>query len=343
MDFRRDLSGIPMMFDLIEMTEGLKVPLGDAAWDGLRTSATNIIALSTFIGNQFNVVSIIRSHQGLSVQASIKYAFSLVDHSFQKILSTESTLLSQEPVPCQTTSTWTWNPLNRRQPSEPTLAHVPLTSDSTFYLRGLKNCIVGTLNWSYETEVYFGPKGDEVRQSGWVFLKGKEGGWSMLKTSVQKFTAQVAMAPFVIRITVFLFLQRISLLDDFCPPSPWIHAFFVLQAVRILTPFDFSDLIRCPMFQEICVRDFPLKLAFFGSNNAVEEPQASLALSGEHRCLAKLLAFSAAYRIYFPIAHWLRLTAISRGTCAVGSLVSPIWLLSVSRLTRRFSWTASIS
>ncbi|KAF7335541.1 hypothetical protein MVEN_02208000 [Mycena venus] len=186
-DLRRDLSGIQMVFDLIEMVEGLKVPSDDAAWDVLKTSAADVIALSTdifaynndqFIGNQFNIVSILQVHKGLSVQAAIKYSFSLVDQSFQKFLSAESTLLSQESAPGQSasTGTWTWNPLNRKQASETTPAHVPLTSDSTLYLRGLKDCIVGTLNWSYETELYFGSKGDEVRQFGWVFLKDKEGG-----------------------------------------------------------------------------------------------------------------------------------------------------------------------
>ncbi|KAF7335532.1 Alpha-muurolene synthase [Mycena venus] len=183
-DLRRDLSGIPMVFDLIEMAEGLKVPSGDAAWDGLKISAANLIALSTdifaynndqFIGNQFNIVSIVRTHRGLSVQAAIKYAFSLIDQSFQKFLSAESTLFSQSPVPGQTTSMWTWNPLNWRQTSEKTPAHVQLTSDSKLYLCGLKDCIVGTLNWSYETGLYFGSKGDEIRAG--VHAENKSRGW----------------------------------------------------------------------------------------------------------------------------------------------------------------------
>ncbi|KAF5318295.1 hypothetical protein D9611_014342 [Ephemerocybe angulata] len=38
------------------------------------------------------------------------------------------------------------------------------------YVRAMKDWIVGSIHWGYETEVYFGVKGDEVRSFGWVFL-----------------------------------------------------------------------------------------------------------------------------------------------------------------------------
>lgn len=47
--------------------------------------------------------------------------------------------------------------------------------DVRVYVEALKDCIVGTLNWLYENEVYFGDKADEVKQYGWVFLKPKQG------------------------------------------------------------------------------------------------------------------------------------------------------------------------
>ncbi|THV00415.1 hypothetical protein K435DRAFT_854762 [Dendrothele bispora CBS 962.96] len=40
----------------------------------------------------------------------------------------------------------------------------------SLYLLGLKDCLVGSLNWAYETEMFFGTKGDSVRGYGWVFL-----------------------------------------------------------------------------------------------------------------------------------------------------------------------------
>ncbi|KAJ2925793.1 hypothetical protein H1R20_g11303, partial [Candolleomyces eurysporus] len=38
------------------------------------------------------------------------------------------------------------------------------------YIQALKDYIVGSIHWGYETELYFGQKGDEVRSFGWVFL-----------------------------------------------------------------------------------------------------------------------------------------------------------------------------
>ncbi|KAJ7235641.1 isoprenoid synthase domain-containing protein [Mycena haematopus] len=67
-DLRRDLSGIPLVFDLIEMAEGLQMPSGGPQWDSLKNCAADIIALSMdvfaynndqSIDNQFNIVSIV--------------------------------------------------------------------------------------------------------------------------------------------------------------------------------------------------------------------------------------------------------------------------------------------
>ena len=38
------------------------------------------------------------------------------------------------------------------------------------YITRLKDCIVGRVNWLYETELYFGKKGSEIRTFGWVFI-----------------------------------------------------------------------------------------------------------------------------------------------------------------------------
>lgn len=38
------------------------------------------------------------------------------------------------------------------------------------YIEALKDCIIGTVDWAYETELFFGKKGAEVRAFGWVFV-----------------------------------------------------------------------------------------------------------------------------------------------------------------------------
>jgi hypothetical protein len=187
-----------MVFDLIEMAESLQIAADDQRWDTLKRSAADIIAFSMvwisllnaayfehaahqdvfaynndqFIDNQFNIVSIIQADKGVVLQGAINYAFTLIEQSFRNFLTAESALSLQQPT---SPSTWTWNPLSRKQPSSAAPEHVPLTLDSKLYLQGLKDCIVGNLNWSYETELYFGSKGNEVRQFGWVFLKVRDG------------------------------------------------------------------------------------------------------------------------------------------------------------------------
>lgn len=46
-DLRQDLSGLPMVFNLIEMAEGLTMNLDDRRWYDLHRSAIDVIALST--------------------------------------------------------------------------------------------------------------------------------------------------------------------------------------------------------------------------------------------------------------------------------------------------------
>jgi hypothetical protein len=69
------------------------------------------------------------------------------------------------PLPGTTQpSTWTRNPPSGKQPSSAASEYVLLSSDSKLYLKGLKDCIAGTLNWSYKTKLYFGSKENEVRK-----------------------------------------------------------------------------------------------------------------------------------------------------------------------------------
>lgn len=41
------------------------------------------------------------------------------------------------------------------------------------YIQALKDCIAGSMYWIYETELFFGKKGGEVRSFGWVFAHMK--------------------------------------------------------------------------------------------------------------------------------------------------------------------------
>jgi hypothetical protein len=45
-----------------------------------------------------------------------------------------------------------------------------LVGDVDAYTRFLRDYISGNVHWFYETELYFGTKGEEVKAFGWVFL-----------------------------------------------------------------------------------------------------------------------------------------------------------------------------
>jgi hypothetical protein len=49
-------------------------------------------------------------------------------------------------------------------------AELAMNDDTRRYVRGLRDCIAGSINWLYETEKYLGTKGYEVRSFGWVFV-----------------------------------------------------------------------------------------------------------------------------------------------------------------------------
>lgn len=78
---------------------------------------------------------------------------------------TKSRFLSDVPIDCEGYS-YDDAASERNQNPEQRAA------ETARYVRAMKDWIVGTLHWGYESELYFGQKGDEVRSFGWVFLTG---------------------------------------------------------------------------------------------------------------------------------------------------------------------------
>jgi Terpene synthase family 2, C-terminal metal binding len=176
LELRRDLSGLGMIFDMIEHAEGLQIPheaFEDPVIRKLKQYATDIVAwsavsmnqrITSFVllftvgqdivsfnldqsrGNNHNLVSILISERHLSVQTAIHCAGNMVMQSIDAFLATERFI----PV---------MNSLD-----------VPLADDVRLYIQGLRDIIVGSIHWNYETELYFGSKGDEVRRLRWTFL-----------------------------------------------------------------------------------------------------------------------------------------------------------------------------
>lgn len=131
------------------------------------------------IGEQHNLVAVLMSQKGLSIQGAVNFAASLIRKTFDAFIATEKSLIAMFFPPSSSSlpkKRWSW------RSSSPSSAHAPrprwsdeAIENTELYIQGLKDCVVGSINWVYETEMYFGVetgkgKGEEVRKFGWVFL-----------------------------------------------------------------------------------------------------------------------------------------------------------------------------
>jgi hypothetical protein len=115
----------------------------------------------------------------LSVQGALNYTGNLIKRLIDSFTAAENALIalfpesssSEEPKPM--TSWAPLSPLLGTSVSAPSLKDPIVKADVIAYVQLLKDCIVGTLNWIYETELYFGKKGDEIRTFHWIFLYPK--------------------------------------------------------------------------------------------------------------------------------------------------------------------------
>jgi hypothetical protein len=172
-ELRRDSSGIKMIFDLIEVVGGLDLPSEIIEGQDARRLAhltADIINWSMDIisynvdqakGNKHNLITVLMNEKQLTVQGAISYATTLVKQSLEAFLALERSIPT--PVVHSSWSLSSWY-------SRPTGWDARTRSDVQAYIRGLRDCIVGFSNWAYETEMYFGEKGEEARAFGWVFL-----------------------------------------------------------------------------------------------------------------------------------------------------------------------------
>ncbi|KAG0696610.1 isoprenoid synthase domain-containing protein [Suillus ampliporus] len=157
-ELRRDASGFRMMFHLIEYAGGLNVPERASSHPILKQladQACNIMAWSedtvscakgVTASSRPNLVTVLMKERKCSFGSALAYAGTLVKQSAEAFLASEREFAaSVDPA-------------------------MNVNDDTRRYVRGLRDCIAGTVNWLYETERYLGTKGNEVRAFGWVFV-----------------------------------------------------------------------------------------------------------------------------------------------------------------------------
>jgi hypothetical protein len=142
-----------MVFHLIEYAGGLDLPewessrvlkqLTDQACDLIAWSEDAIsCAKGITPSSRLNIVTVLMKDRNCSFGSALAYVGTLVKQKADAFLATE-----QQFAACAV-----------------------MNDDTRRYVRGLRDCIAGSVNWLYETERYLGTKGNEVRAFGWVFV-----------------------------------------------------------------------------------------------------------------------------------------------------------------------------
>jgi hypothetical protein len=211
---RCDLSGVYMILDLAQLADNLTFPSLDQdagdKFSKLKQCTAEIIACSLVRyydslskqlksdnvveqdvvafnndqaqGYQHNLITVLMNHKGLSLQGALNFAGTMIKQRIDAFLAAEQALIDSltllSPDPSQNApSYWSWTsylPSVVTKPCPPPAAGPIFLEDLPNYIRTLKDCIAGTIHWAYETELYFGTKGEEIRTFGWVFLSPKE-------------------------------------------------------------------------------------------------------------------------------------------------------------------------
>ncbi|KAL0948253.1 hypothetical protein HGRIS_010850 [Hohenbuehelia grisea] len=158
-------------------------------------------------GSKTNAINVIVKTMQLTTQGALKFAHAQLKQQFEQFKLVERAILDglasvhaphhrpQAPrhrsvsppgasaPPARTP--WSWVPTTlfssskppSPDPSPPKPIFEPddhwdeqTCDDMRAYMQGLRDCIVGFVHWTYETDIYFGKHGEEVRNTGWMFM-----------------------------------------------------------------------------------------------------------------------------------------------------------------------------
>jgi len=155
-ELRRDASGFRMAFDMVQYAGDANVAdtfVGDVLFERLHDHACDIAAWSEDIvscakgvpaKDEANIVTILMKERNIPLECAVSAAGTLVKQSVEAFVATAEALLSVPDFAAD---------YEVRQ-----------------YLRGLRDWIAGFVNWLYETQLFLGERGNEVRAFGWVFI-----------------------------------------------------------------------------------------------------------------------------------------------------------------------------
>ncbi|KJA15837.1 hypothetical protein HYPSUDRAFT_334578 [Hypholoma sublateritium FD-334 SS-4] len=191
---RRELDGAGLMLDLGELLEAFEVPNlpppGVALLEDLQRAALDIVAWATDIAAYqrtrgtraapANLVALLMRSKGLAVQGAMNMCGGMVRarvDDFRSAVERLHTLLSPPtPVPARPALSWVWGSSAKGSSCEASEGvgvggkdGEKVRAEAERYVRALEDCIAGGVQWLYETPLFFGAQGAEIRAFGWVF------------------------------------------------------------------------------------------------------------------------------------------------------------------------------
>jgi len=157
---RQNSSGIKLLLNLIEYAEGLGIPDDvryNAAFKQLEQDMMDVILgfidlasynIKQASRNNHNLVSVVMEENQITLTSAITIITKMIQESIARFLENEKLL--------------------------PSFGVPEVNDDVEKYVQGLRNCIIGTAHWIYETDRFFPENAEDVRTFGWVFLLPKQ-------------------------------------------------------------------------------------------------------------------------------------------------------------------------
>lgn len=118
-----------------------------------------------------NAVALLMRIRALAVQGAVNVVGGMVRDSFARFLAAAArvrALVACSERPARVSLAWVLG--GGASAGLGTHGGGAVVESAERYITALGDCIVGVIHWVYESELFFGTRGAEIRSFGWVFV-----------------------------------------------------------------------------------------------------------------------------------------------------------------------------